>query len=115
LTRRANAALKTAVFDKRLLQWMELAVFGESFDGFDLFPGATRRQGQTGTYQTAIDDHAAGAANADAAAFFGTGQAEVVAQNVKQQTIRFDFDLLFFSIDVQQNRSFHVYTDIFSV
>ena len=58
---------------------MELALFGESLDSFDLFPGATCRQGQTGAYQTAIDDHAAGAANADAAAFFGTGQAEVVS------------------------------------
>ncbi len=73
LTWSADPALKPAIFKKSLLQGMEAAVFGKSFDRRDLLSLTTYRKSQAGAYQSATDDHAAGATNADAASLLGSG------------------------------------------
>ena len=112
LTRRADAALKTAVLDEGLLQRMELAVPREPFDGLDALAGAAGSQGQARAHQAPVDDDAAGAADADAAAFLGSGQAQVVAQNLQQQAVGLDLDLMFLAVDPQGDRALHRQTDL---
>ena len=79
---------------------MKLAIFRETFDGFDPLSGATYRQSQTRAYQTTIDDDAACAANPDAASFFGAGETEIVAQNLQRQTIGLDLDFVILTINL---------------
>src|SRR5262245_47909989 len=79
----ANPALKTAVLNKRLLQWMQRAVFCEPLNGFDFASLARNRQGQARADQAAVDNHAARAADANAAAFFCACEANLIAKRVE--------------------------------
>jgi hypothetical protein len=58
---------------------MELPVLGESLDGGDLFTLAGDSQRQARADKPSAHDHAARAAYADAAAFFGSGKTDVIA------------------------------------
>ena len=61
---------------------MKPTILGESLDGFDILPLASNGEGQTRAYDPAIDNHAASTANADAATFFGTGEADVIPEGL---------------------------------
>src|ERR1051326_1080100 len=101
LARRADAALEAAVLDEALLDRMELAVFREPLDGRDLAAVGENRGRDTRADHLAVHQHRAGAADADAAAFFRAGEPEIVAQKIDHHAIRVDFLLHFFSVDAQ--------------
>ena len=107
LSRRADTALKTAVFEKCLLDGMELPVFGQPFDSGDFFTLAGDGKGQTGAHQPSIHDDAASAADADAAAFFGAGQSHLFTQGVEQQLVGLYVDFVIFSVNFEDDVLFH--------
>ena len=77
----AEAALHGAVVDEGLLQVVRAAVGAtDAFDGGHLPPARLRGQHQAGVDQPPVQQHGAGAALADAAAFLGAGQVQVVTQ-----------------------------------
>ena len=61
---------------------MEPTILCEPFDGFDILALASDRKCQTRTYDTAVDDHAASATNADTATFLGAGEADVIPEGL---------------------------------
>ena len=78
---------------------VKLAVLGEALDGFNVLAAAAGGQGQARADKPAIDDDAASAANADAAAFFCTREAEVIPQSLQQQPVRLQLQLVLFTVD----------------
>ena len=78
-------------FGERLLRRMQLAVFGEAFDGHHVGTiGLHSKQG-AGFDRTTIDMHGAGAALAGVAADMGAGQIQRVAQEIGEQHAIFNF------------------------
>ena len=82
LSRRADSALESTVLNERLLQWMELTILCEPLDGFYILALAGDGKGQTGTHDTPVDNHAASAANTDAATFLGASEPDVIPKNL---------------------------------
>src|ERR1051325_4882990 len=111
LTGGADAALEAAVFDERLLKRMQRAVFGEPFDRFDLLAIAGDRERQARAHEPAVHRHAARAADADAAAFLGAGEADVFADRVQQKAVRLDLDIAALAVDDQCDGALH-YSDL---
>src|SRR5690606_1931567 len=72
---------------------------GHALDGLELAAVHLRTEHETGADQPAIEFDAAGAAVARAAAFLGAGQAQAVAQHVKQRLIRFAHILNSIAVD----------------
>ena len=70
--------------DEGLLQGMQRAIPGKSFDGCDLRAVFHDGERQAGVDAPAIDQHGAGAALTVIAAFLGAGQREMVAQGVQE-------------------------------
>src|SRR6266404_4536811 len=95
----AIAALRHVVLEPSLLHLMQLAVLREPFDRRDLLA----RRGADGegarTYRRAIDVDGAGATLRDAAAVFGAGQADVLADYPEQRRIRVGVDVLRLPVD----------------
>ena len=83
--RRAEAALQGRVLEELLLQRMQSPPSAMPSMVSIRRPSASARQHQAGADQAAVDDDAAGAAVARAAAFLGAGQAQLVAQRVEQR------------------------------
>jgi hypothetical protein len=86
---------------------MEPAILGEPFDRFDVLALACNGKCQTRTDKTAIDDHAASPADSDAAAFLGAGKADVIPQDLQQQPVRFQLQIVLFTVDGQSDLLFH--------
>ena len=66
-------------------------------------PADQRDRHGAGAHRLAVDMHRAGAAGGDAAAEFGAGQFEVLAQHPEQRRIGPDFHLLLFSVEGKCN------------
>ena len=78
---RADAALRRAMIEKRLLQRRERAVgVGQALDRLDRPAVHLAHRHQAGADLPAVEQHGAGAAVAGIAADLGAGEAEVVAQ-----------------------------------
>src|SRR5687768_15304405 len=90
LTGSANAALKTAVLDKALLDRMQLAVFGQALDRGYVMTVGEHCQSQAGTDHVSVHQDRASAAHTDTAAFFCACQAEIVTQKVNHQAVRWN-------------------------
>src|SRR5262245_5388390 len=86
---------------------MQLTVFRQAFDGLDILPLASNGEGQTRAYDPPIDDYAASTTNADVATFFGTGEADVIAEGLEQQAVGFQFQVILFAVNEQPNLFFH--------
>ena len=86
-SRRAVAALGAAVLNERLLNRVQLGADLQSLDGDDI--GAVELAGkhQTGVDRLAVQKNRASAAVAGAAAFFGPGDADLIAQQIEQKTM----------------------------
>ena len=82
--RRADAALRAAVMQKRLLQRMKLSFERQSFHSLNLGALGLQHGHKATVHQFAVHAHRAGAALAFAAAFLGPGQMQVLAQHVEQ-------------------------------
>jgi hypothetical protein len=80
---------------------MELAVFGQAFNGGYVMAIGKNCQLQTGAHHIAVHEDRAGAAHADAATLFGTCEPEIVAQKIDQKTIGWNFGFHLLSVDAQ--------------
>src|SRR5258706_7056975 len=107
LPRLSDAALQAAVLDEALLHRVELAVFRQPLDRGDLVAVGEHRRRQAGAHHLPVHQHRAGAADADAAAFLGAGEAEIVAQKIDHQPVGRDFLLDFFPVDARANFFIH--------
>ena len=58
-----------------------------------LLPVDVADRDRAGAHRLAVDMHGAGAALRDAAAEFGAGQSELVAQHPEQRRLRLDIEL----------------------
>src|SRR4029077_6162550 len=99
--------MEPAVLNKSLLQRMEFTILCEPFDGFDMLALASDGKGQARTYDTALDNHAARATNADAATFLGRGEPDVIPQNLQKQPVGFQVQVMFFTVNKKANLFFH--------
>jgi hypothetical protein len=66
---------------------MQLVAMRHALNGLDLAAFGFRAQHQAGTHQPVVEDDAAGAAVAGAAAFLGAGETQPVAQHVQQRLV----------------------------
>jgi len=89
------------VLDPGLLNFVQNAVLGETFDGRDLGADRAAHRERAGARGDAIDMHGAGAALRDAAAVFGAGQADVLADRPEQGRFRLDVDIVILAVDVE--------------
>jgi len=98
--RGAEATLQRVRLAKRLLQRMQLArLGGEPLDRGELAAVKLHRKEQAGAHRVTIEQHGAGAADAVLAADVGTGEPELVAQEVAQQQARLDAALVQPAVD----------------
>ena len=99
--RLAVPALGRLVLYPGLLHLGQLAVYGKALNGFDLLALEAGNRHRTGSQWQAIDQHRARAADADAAAIFGAGQPEVIAQHPEQRGLGIDIESVLFAVDGQ--------------
>jgi hypothetical protein len=103
--RRAVAALQAVVLRERLLERRQLAVLGrEPLDGRDLGAVGLWREQHAALHRRAVQEHGAGAAVPGVAADVGSGQVEVVADEVDEQLARLDLALVALAVDRQPDR-----------
>src|SRR6185437_13714095 len=89
-TGRAEAALQRMVLAEGGLHRMQLIAFGEAFDGGDAGAVHLGRQHGAALRRIAVDMDDAGAALAGVAADMRSGQSEMLAKKLDQQSPRFD-------------------------
>src|SRR4051794_19625649 len=92
----AIAALRHVVVDPGLLHLVQFAVAGQPLDRRDLLGAERAYRHRAGARRGAVDMHGAGAALRDAAAVFGPGQPDRIAQHPQQRRARIDIDLIDF-------------------
>src|SRR5579885_1361788 len=97
--RRAEAALQRRVLQELLLYGMQLAAGGEALDGLDRVPFGLDGEHQARAHETPVQDHAAGAAVAGAAAFLAPGEVELVAEHVEQGLLRLAEEIGLLAVD----------------
>src|SRR6202051_3384769 len=84
--RRAESALQTVMLVERLLQRVQGAVVNsDALDRQDLVPVGLHREHQARSRRIAVEENGAGAAHAVLAAEMGAGQAELMAQEIRQR------------------------------
>ncbi len=88
----ADAALGSAFFEEALLDWMKFFVDGEAFDGGDLGAFGLQDWDEAGVDEIAVHQDCAGSAFAFAAAFFGSGEVQIFAEDVEEALHRRSFD-----------------------
>ena len=96
----AVAALRHLLGDPGLLQRMA-AVGRQSLDGGHGLSRDQRQRHRARAHRLAVDMHRAGAAGGDAAAEFGAGEFEMLAQHPKQRRVGRGIDLVPLSVDGQ--------------
>src|SRR5439155_24833347 len=99
LTLRAEAALRSIVIDKGLLQRIEAPILRKTFHCFD--GPAIRPHGKVAArvHRLAVEQYRAGPTFASVAADLGPRQAEVIAEKLDQRPAVFDLDAPIGSID----------------
>src|ERR1043166_8667293 len=101
----AVAALRHVVIDPGLLHLVQHAVLGEALDGGDLLADRLAHRKRAGARRDAVDMHGAGATLRDAAAVFGAGETDVLANRPEQRRVRLDVDVVILSVDIETNHS----------
>src|SRR6058998_2945265 len=86
-SRRAKAALKSAVGDERLLNWMQFTIGSEPFDSRHFSPVHKSRQVKTPANRDAVHDCGAAPAESLPAALASAKEAEVAPQNLEQRLV----------------------------
>src|SRR5579859_4254920 len=107
LTRRAVAALKTAVLSKRQLERMQGSVAAEPLDGAHTPAIQRSRECEASADRFVVDQHRAGAAYADRAALFRAGEKQILAQHVDQQPRGVDLQLDWCVVDGKRDGLLH--------
>jgi hypothetical protein len=80
-TRGADTTLERSVFEKLLLERMELICLRQTFNCLNVFALCLNPKDETRTGDPAIEDYAAGTAVTGETAFFGTGESKDIAQH----------------------------------
>lgn len=89
---RAVAALERALSQEGFLDWVQLVALGQPFDGQNrLFLDVGHRR-DAGSDALAVGEDSASATLALAAAVFGAGEVEVLAQDLQQRALRIGGD-----------------------
>src|SRR5882724_9863197 len=101
LARLAVAALRHVVLDPRGLQGLAFLGLADALDGGDTLADRGGEWRGAGSRGLAVHVHRAGAAQRHAAAVFGAGHVEVVAQNPKEGRVRIGVHRHSFAVDVQ--------------
>ena len=109
--RRAEAALRAAVLDERLLDGMQRRRRRQALDGDDVAARRFQRQHQAGVDGSAVDQHRAGAAVAVAATFLGAGEADAVAQQLEQRVARVGEHRALLAVDGAGEERLHARAD----
>src|SRR5687768_15039588 len=104
----AETALKSLVFQESLLHIVKVAVLREAFDSGDLFVFDVARECEAGADGLAVDEHGAGAADADATTFNRSFKFKIVAQEFQQRLIGIDLNRLLMAVDRCREQKFHV-------
>src|SRR5712691_1366690 len=103
---RAEAALQAVIVAERLLQRMQLLVARrDALDGEDVVAVRLHREHQAGARRIAVEQDGAGAAHAVLAAEMGAGQAEIVADEIRQRDADLDLLLVPLAVDGQRDGS----------
>src|ERR1700747_156629 len=87
-TRRADAALRRAALQKRLLQCVEPRALRKSFDRSDLGAFGLQNRYEATVHQYSIHNDRTGATLAFATAFLYAGQSKLLPKNIKQSLHR---------------------------
>jgi hypothetical protein len=87
---RAEAALDTALLEKRRLERVELTAFGQALDGLNRPTSRLEREERAGVHGPAIDQHHASSALGVVTALFGAGQAELASEDGEERAMRLD-------------------------
>src|SRR5262249_42940468 len=103
--RSAESALQTVGLTKGLLERIEPPPVGEALDGLDVAAVHLNGEQQAGPHGRPIDDDRARAAHTVLAAEMGSGQLEVVAQEVGERLPGFHGPLVDSSVDGDANRA----------
>ena len=98
-TGRADSALQAGMLEKLALQRMQTIRSSDPLDGDDLFTLSLDGQYQTGVDEDPVECDRTGAAVAVVAAFFRTGETEILAQHLQQTLARFAQKLLRIPVD----------------
>src|SRR5262245_36476059 len=85
--------------DPRLLHLVQRAAACQALDRGDLFAFGLAHRNAAGAGGDAVDMNGAGAALRNAAAVFGAGQSDVLADRPEQRRIWLDVDVKGFSVD----------------
>src|SRR5882672_1948323 len=101
LARLAGAPLRHGVLDPRGLQGLAFLGLAEPLDGGDLLADSGGERRGAGSRGLAVHVHRAGAAQRHAAAVFGAGHVEVVAQDPEEGRYRYGVHRHSFAVDVQ--------------
>src|SRR6266436_2900482 len=101
--RSAESALHAVTFPECLLHGMQLASRREALDGGHLLLVGLHREHQARAYRFAVNEHRTRAADAMLAAKMGSGESQVVAQEVCQRATRLGQSLAMDAIDSQFN------------
>ena len=99
LAGRAVAALKAIVLDESSLHGMQIISFGESLDGGDLVAIVHDSKTEAGVHSRAVNENGTSATLAMIAALLGSGQAEPLAEKVKNGSSRIDLQVMFLAVD----------------
>jgi hypothetical protein len=81
-------ALKAVMSDESGLQGMQLLAACDAFDGSDLGAIVTHRQSEARVDAPAVDENGAGATLAAVASLFGSGQMQLLPQEIEQRHAR---------------------------
>ena len=103
----AVTALKRVIFYEGFLHRIELAVFSQSFDGRHCAAVRLHGKVETGFHHFAVEQHGARAALADHAADVRAGEADILAQKMREQNTRLDVFFIKSSVNSDPNSLFH--------
>ena len=102
-SRRADAALRSAVRDERFLHRVQLPAVRNAFDRRQRRALHLQDRRQAAVDQLAVEEHRARAALPLAAAFLGAGQVQLLAQHVEQPRHRVGLDADGLAVDGERD------------
>jgi len=105
-SRRADPALRSAVFDERLLHRMKLVVVCGSLDRFYLTPIDLRDRNQTTIHDPPVDLHGASPALSLPTPLLRPGELQLLPQHIQQPRHRIHLDTLRLSINLEPDFAF---------
>src|SRR5580658_218415 len=104
--RSADAALCSTAVKKGLLQQLQATIRGQALDRDDFSAMRLKSWNEAAIHQRSVDQNGAGAALALATAFFCSGQAKLMSQDVEQALHRIDLYGFRLSVDRERNFAF---------